>query len=418
VRSFFVSLVVLGIGAAESAASGLLVFMDLRQAEHLKAYGLAYWALTQGQQVEWLLNYRGGSFLLEDTARNQQEARIRGVLAESVGEAEVASIYEMIEKENMERVVLEKAPRIAVYIPPSHEPWDDAVTLVLEYADIPFTTIWDPDVQSGRLAEFDWLHLHHEDFTGQYGKFYFQFHNAPWYIERQRRFEAAAREAGYEKVWQHKHATAEVIREYVAKGGFLFAMCSATDSFEIALAAGDTDIAAACYDGDPADPDSQSKLDFSRTFCFENFELTMNPYTYEFSNIDVSDFAQLRGPEAESFTLFAFSAKEDPVPTMLTQDHVNLVNGFLGQTTGYRRDLLKRSVLVLAEVEGTEEVRYLHTNFGMGTATFLGGHDPEDYQHRVGDPETDLSLHKSSPGYRLILNNVLFPAAEKKPRKT
>jgi len=404
--------------ASPSFSSSLLVYMDLRQPEHLKAYGLAYWALAQNQTVEWLLNYRGGSFLLEDTPGNQQEARIRGVGAQSVGDAELDAIYQTIETENMERVLLEKAPRIAVYIPPSKDPWDDAVTLVLNYADIPFTSIWDPDVLGGRLSEFDWLHLHHEDFTGQYGKFYAQFHNAPWYLDQQRRFEAAAKEAGFAKVWQHKHASAEVIREFVAQGGFLFSMCSATDSFEIALAAGDTDIVAACYDGDPADPDSQAKLDYSRTLFFENFELTMNPYTYEFSNIDTSPTAQLRGAEAEAFTLFAFSAKEDPVPTMLTQDHVNLVNGFLGQTTGYRRDLLKEHVLTLAEVEGTEEVRYIHTNFGMGTVTFLGGHDPEDYQHRVGDPETDLSLHKQSPGYRLILNNVLFPAAEKKPRKT
>ncbi len=404
--------------AARVQASQLAVFMDLRQTDHLKAYGLAYWALTQGQQVEWLLNYRGGSFLLDDSATNRQEARIRGVLAESISDGDVDAIYTTIENDNMERILLDKAPRIAVYIPPTHEPWDDAVTLALEYADIPYAPVWDPDVQAGVLDQYDWLHLHHEDFTGQYGKFYIQFHSAAWYVDRQRRYEAAAKEAGYDTVWQYKHATAEIVREYVARGGFLFAMCSATDTFEIALAAGDTDIVAQYYDGDPADPDSQAKLDFSRTLLFENFRLVMNPFQYEFSDIDVSDYASVRGPGAEGFTLFEFSAKEDPVPTMLTQCHVNVVNGFLGQTTGYNRRVLKDNVVLLGEVEGTEEVKYVHSNFGKGTVTFYGGHDPEDYQHRVGDPPTDLSLHKTSPGYRLILNNVLFPAAEKKPRKT
>lgn len=401
-----------------ASAGKLAVYMDLRQADHLKAYGLTYWVLTRGQTAEWLLNYRGGSFLIEDTPVNRQEARIRGVLFEPVSDGSVANIYTQIEAENMERIILEKAPRIAVYIPPTHEPWDDAVTLALTYAEIPYEAIWDPDVQGGELDRYDWVHLHHEDFTGQFGKFYSQFRNAAWYVESERRSQEAARKAGFEKVWQHKHETVEIIRDYVARGGFLFAMCSATDTFDIALAAGDTDIVSREYDGDPPDPNAQSKLDFSRTLMFQNFQLVMNPIEYEFSDIDVSNYAQRRGAGAEAFSLFEFSAKEDPVPTMLTQCHVNVVDGFLGQTTGYNRVVLKDAVLALGEVEGTEEVKYVHANFGKGTVTFLGGHDPEDYQHRVGDPPTDLSLHKTSPGYRLILNNVLFPAAEKKPRKT
>jgi hypothetical protein len=392
--------------------------MDLKQTDHLKAYGLAYWILTQGETVDWLLNYRGGSFLVPDTARNRQEARIRGVSFDIVDDSQVDEIFRTIENENMERVLLEKAPRIAVYIPPTYEPWDDAVTLALTYAEIPYDAIWDPDVQGGALDRYDWLHLHHEDFTGQYGKFYVQFRDAAWYIEQQQRSEAEARAAGYSKVWQHKHATVEMIKDYVARGGFLFAMCSATDSFDIALAAGNTDICAEYFDGDRADPLSQQKLVFARSLVFENFQLVMNPFEYEFSDIDTSNYASLRGPAAEAFTLFEFSAKEDPVPTMLTQCHVNVVTGFLGQTTGFNRKTLKDAVVPLGEVEGTEEVKYVHTNYGKGTVTFYGGHDPEDYQHRVGDPPTDLSLHKTSPGYRLILNNVLFPAAEKKPRKT
>jgi hypothetical protein len=404
--------------AVPAGASQLLVHMDLKQTDHLKAYGLAYWILTRGETVDWLLNYRGGSFLIPDTAPNRQEARIRGVAFEVVADGQVDEIFHAIENENMERVLLEKAPRIAVYIPPTYEPWDDAVTLALTYAEIPYDAIWDPDVQGGALDRYDWLHLHHEDFTGQYGKFYVQFRDAAWYIEQQQRSEAEARAAGYAKVWQHKHATVEMIKDYVARGGFLFAMCSATDSFDIALAAGSTDICAEYFDGDPADPLSQQKLEFSRSLVFEGFRLVMNPFEYEFSDIDTSNYASLRGPAAEAFTLFEFSAKEDPVPTMLTQCHVNLVTGFLGQTTGFDRKTLKDAVVPLGEVEGTEEVKYVHTNYGKGTVTFYGGHDPEDYQHRVGDPPTDLSLHKTSPGYRLILNNVLFPAAEKKPRKT
>jgi hypothetical protein len=334
------------------------------------------------------------------------------------GAGDIDAIYDAIDRENMEVVLLEKAPRVCVYTPPGLQPWDDAVTLALTYADIDFDKIWDPEVLDGRLQDYDWVHLHHEDFTGQYGKFYASYHNAAWYIEQQREFEAAARAAGFATVWEHKQAVARRIKEYVAQGGFLFAMCSATDSYEIALAAQGVDIVDVPFDGDPPDPGAQQRLDFTSCFAFENFTLVMNPLVYEFSDLDMTEEAARRGQDADFFTLFDFSAKEDPVPTMLTQCHVNVVPGFMGQTTSFRKNLLKKSVILLAETEGTSEVRYVHGNFGQGTFTFYGGHDPEDYQHRVGDPPTDLALHKNSPGYRLILNNVLFPAAEKQERKT
>lgn len=400
------------------AFARLLVPMDLAQTDHLKAYGLAYHALAQGENVEWLLNYRGGSFLLDDTEDNRREASMRGVLLEQTNGGDEAQIYLTIEESNMEMILLEKAPRVAIYVPPVIEPWDDAVMLALDYAEIPYDRIYDEEVQAGRLADYDWLHLHHEDFTGQYGKFYAGYRHADWYRNQQSVFEARAQAAGYAKVWQHKHVTAEAIKEYVARGGFLFAMCSGTDTFDIALAAGDTDIVDAVYDGDPPDPNAQQKLDFSRSLAFENFKLEMNPYVYEYSDIDMSNYSRLRGPEADFFVLFDFSAKEDPVPTMLTQCHVNMISGFMGQTTSFRRETLKPATVVLAEVPDTPEVKYVHGNYGQGTFTFFGGHDPEDYEHRVGDPPTRLELHKNSPGYRLILNNILFPAARKKDRKT
>jgi len=407
-------------GGLAPAQARLLIPMDLTQTDHLKAYGVAYFALEQGEEVEWLLNYRGGSFLVADTQANRRQLLLRGVRFEAAGGSDEARIYQEIEANNMEVILLEKAPEIAVYVPPAtvNEPWDDAVVLALEYAEIPFADLYDEEVQTGRLNEYDWLHLHHEDFTGQYGKFYASFRNAPWYRDRQAQAEARAWAAGYDKVWQHKHASVAAIREYVARGGFLFAMCSGTDSFDIAQAAHTTDIVAAVYDGDGYDAQAQAKLDFERCFAFENFELELSPYVYEFSNIDMSDYSRLRGAEADFFVLFEFSAKEDPVPTMLTQCHVNMVNGFMGQTTSYNRATLKPATVILAEVPGTDEVKYLHGNFGQGTFTFFGGHDPEDYEHRVGDPPTQLELHKNSPGYRLILNNVLFPAAQKKERKT
>ncbi len=401
------------------ASAKILVPMDLKQTDHLKAYGLAYWELARGHNVEWLLNYRGGSFFFEDDPAVLREAKIRGVLTQAVSDADVTSIYADIEQNNMDVVLLEKAPRVAIYIPPGFVPWDDAVTLAFTYADIPFTPIWDDEVLGGDLSKYDWLHLHHEDFTGQYGKFYATFRGADWYRAQVAQLEAEAHKLGYKKVSEEKKAVAETIKDWVARGGFLFAMCSATDTFDIALAAHGVDICAPEFDGDPMDPDADRKLDFSRTLAFQNFHLVTNPYEYEFSDIDMTNqVARQRGEQNDYFTLFEFSAKQDPVPTMLTQDHTNVVKGFLGQTTSFNKKLLKDGVLVLGEPEGWPDVRYIHGDFGKGTWTFLGGHDPEDWEHRVGDPPTDLSLHKNSPGYRLILDNVLFPAAERKKQKT
>ncbi|MEZ5063306.1 MAG: asparagine synthetase B [bacterium] len=396
----------------------MLVPMDLTQKNHLKAYGLAFWSLTQGSNVEWLLNYRGGAFLMEDLEILRRRAVIMGVTFEEISPGNEASIRKEIESENMEAVLLEKPPRVAIYTPPDKQPWDDAVTLALTYAEVPYDTIWDEDVLDGRLSEYDWLHLHHEDFTGQYGKFYSSFHAAAWYQRQQTLYEQLARKAGFRKVSEHKSAVVEVIREFIARGGFLFAMCSATDTFDIALAARGVDIAGTVYDGDPPDPNCQSRLDYGRTVAFEGFHVITDPMVYEFSDLDTSNYAVARGAVADYFTLFEFSAKYDPIPTMLTQCHVGVVNGFLGQTTGFKKSLLKSGVTVLAEVEGADEVKYIHGKLGRGTWTFLGGHDPEDYQHAVGDPPTDLARYPNSPGYRLILNNILFPAAKKKPQKT
>ncbi|NOZ55474.1 MAG: asparagine synthetase B [Calditrichaeota bacterium] len=401
-------------------AQKILIFMDLKQTDHLKAYGVAYWTLEQGIPVEWLLNYRGGSFMMDYNQAVERECRLRGVAYTVVNAADVTQIYATIEANNMEVVRLEKAPKIAVYTPPNKQVWDDAVTLALTYAEIPYTTVWDAEVLSGELDNYDWLHLHHEDFTGQYGKFYASYRNAPWYQEAVAQNEEMARRLGFKKVSELKKAVARAIKQYVVRGGFLFAMCSATDTIDIALAAENTDIVPAVFDGDPPDPDCQSKLDYSKTFAFTNFTVILDPMVYEFSDIDIPpNYAPvLRGPEADYFTLFEFSAKYDPVPTMLTQDHTNVIKGFMGQTTGFRRDKIKKSVVILGAAEGTQQVKYIHGNVGKGTFTFLGGHDPEDYQHYVYDPPTQLSLHKNSPGYRLILNNVLFPAAKKKERKT
>ncbi|MDZ7260717.1 MAG: asparagine synthetase B [candidate division KSB1 bacterium] len=401
-------------------AQKILIYMDLKQTDHLKAYGVAYWALERGINVEWLLNYRGGSFMMDHYPALERELRVRGVGYSIVGGSEVAQIYSTIEEGNMEVVLLEKAPAIAIYAPPKETKWDDAVYLALDYAEVPFTKLWDAEVLAGELDKYDWIHLHHEDFTGQYGKFYANSRNAPWYIEMVLQNEEMARKLGFSKVSELKKAVVRAIKEYVLRGGFLFAMCSATDTIDLALAAENTDIVAAVFDGDPIDPDCQQKLDFSKTLAFENFTLITNPMVYEFSDIDIppGDAPPLRGPEADYFTLFDFSAKYDPVPTMLTQNHVSVIKGFMGQTTGFRRSTIKKSVVILAESEGTEQVKYIHGNLGRGTFTFLGGHDPEDYRHYVGDPPTQLSLHKNSPGYRLILNNILFPAAKKKQRQT
>jgi len=414
-RLFFAALLLV---PASAGAQWLLVPMDLEQTNHLKAYGHAFAVLQDGGTVNWLLNYRGGSFLVQDTPAIRLSARLRGVRFEAIGEAAAASIRGQVAEGNMEEVLLEKPPRIAVYVPPNFQPWDDAVTLALTYAEIPYDTVFDAEVLSDRLPEYDWLHLHHEDFTGQFGKFYYAFGMAPWYLEQKGFMEELAATLGFDAVWRMKHAVALKIREYVEAGGFLFAMCSATDTIDIALSFAGTDIVPPEIDGTPQVTNRNQGRDDARTFAFEGFDLVTNIAVYEYSNIDTSDYSRLRGAEGDYFTLFAFAAKHDPVPTMLTQCHVNVINGFMGQTTGFHREFLKRHVIVMALVEGTDEIRYLHGKRGMGTFTFLGGHDPEDYQHAVGDPPTDLDLFRSSPGYRLILNNVLFPAARKKPQKT
>jgi hypothetical protein len=401
-----------------SLKAEILIPMDMSQTNHLKAYGIAFYALQQQIPVKWLLNYRGGSFLMADAESIAGVCNIRGVSFEQVGSSAVGAIMTEIQSSNMEVVVLEKEPAIAVYIPPNALPWDDAVALALDYAEIKYDKVWDEEVLNGKLNDYDWLHLHHEDFTGQYGKFYGAYRNTTWYQTDVRTSEAMAAKMGYSKVWELKHAVAEKIRDFVINGGFLFAMCGAIDTIDIALAAKDVDICDTVFDGDPVDPNYQSKLDFSRTFAFENFTLKTNPYEYEFSDLDASDYVKLRGPEADYFQLFDFSAKYDPVPTMLTQCHMNVINGFMGQTTSIFKDKIKKSVIILAEAPGQNDAKYMHGNLGKGTFTFYGGHDPEDYQHKIGDPETILDLHKNSPGYRLILNNVLFPAAEKKQLKT
>ena len=402
-----------------TAHAVVLIPMDLTQTDHLKSYGVAYWALERGYRVEWFLNYRSGSFLILDGLDDvRSECRYRGVAWEEPDGAALAQIYRQIEEENMEVVLLEKAPAVALYAPDNIQPWDDAVMLALEYAEIPYTVIWDAEVQAGGLETYDWLHLHHEDFTGQYGKFHASFRNAEWYKEQKTYYERLAREQGFPSVSEHKKASAREIREYVRRGGFLFAMCSATDSFDIALAAAGVDIVDTPFDGTPPEPGYQVKLDFARSLAFTDFRLIPSPNVYEFSDIDMTEFAALRPEEIDYFTLFEFAAKYDPVPTMLTQCHVNVVKGFMGQTTSYRRSLVKKHVTVLADYPGQDEVKYVHGNLGRGTFSFLGGHDPEDYRHLVGDPPTILSMHKNSPGYRLILNNVLFPAAKKKERKT
>jgi hypothetical protein len=405
-------------GAGSAWAQQILVPMDLSQSNHLKAYGLAYFALTRGHSVDWLLNYKGGSFLMPAAEEIVLEARLRDVTFEPVSGADVAQITAEIAQNNMETVRLEKAPKVAIYVPPLKQPWDDAVMLALEYAQVPYARVFDEDVLAGDLVKYDWLHLHHEDFTGQYGKFYAAYRNTDWYQADQRDAEARAKRLGFSKVSEEKKAVADKIREYVLNGGFLFAMCSAVDSYDIALAARDVDIVAPEFDYDGVSPGYQDKLDYERCFAFTNFKLITSPLVYEFSDIDTSDYATARGPDSDYFTLFEFSAKYDPVPAMLTQNHVSYVKGFLGQTTGFKKALVKKNIVVLGEDAVHDEVKYLHGNAGRGTFTFLGGHDPEDYQHAVGDPPTDLSLYVTSPGYRLILNNILFPAAKKKTLKT
>ena len=401
-------------------ADKLLIYMDNEQNNHLKAYGVAFWCLKQQVPVEWLLNYRGGSFLMDDFEGLKNICVLRGVSYTSVGAADEGAIRQTIEDNNMESVLLEKAPNIAVYTPANKEPWDDAVTLALTYAEIEYKTVWDAEVLDGKLEEYDWIHLHHEDFTGQYGRFYNSFRNTLWYQQEVAANEQMAKALGYRKVSDMKKAVVSAIEDYVARGGMMFAMCSATETFDIALAAENTDIVPKEFDGDGVDADYKSKLDYSKCFAFENFDVSLNPLEYRHSDIDTYPDRQKYIPNAANdyFQLFDFAAKLDPVPTMLVQCHVGAVKGFMGQTTAFRKSMVKKYVIILGEVEGQDEVRYIHANYGKGTFTWLGGHDPEDYQHMVGDPPTQLDLYKDSPGYRLILNNVLFPAAKKKERKT
>jgi hypothetical protein len=401
-------------------AASLFVPMDDSQTDHLKAYGVVFKVLERGGKAEWLLNYKAGSFLIDDSPANRDICLIMGVYYQPVTSGDVADIYRTIEVENMERVELEKAPNIAVYSPPSAQPWDDAVTLALNYAEIKYDIIWDEEILSGKLDEYDWLHCHHEDFCGQYGKFYAAFRDQAWYQADVRSNEDMAVKLGYRKVSEMKRDVAATIYEYVRRGGFFFTMCSAPETIDNALAAQGVDICTPEFDGDPIDPDYQSKLDFTKTFAFENFTLYPDPMLYRHSNIDTYPDRMMRfpTPEIDFAYLFDFAAKLDPVPTMLTQCHVNAIPGFMGQTTAFRKSLLKKHVTVLAQPDNYDEVRYIHGNLGRGTFTFYSGHDPEDYQHMVHDEPTDLTLHKHSPGYRLILNNVLFPAAKKKERKT
>jgi len=389
------------------------------QSDHLKAYGIAFLALQAGMTVDWLLNYDGGAFVMDENAAVQKACQLRGVSFNVIADAKYAGIMQEIADPdfNGDIIKLEKVPKIAVYTPKGKLPWDDAVTMVLEYAEIPYDKVYDDELLEDKLPEYDWLHLHHEDFTGQYGKFWAAYRNANWYIEDQKLQEAMAAKHGFKKVSQLKLAVAKKIRDFVAGGGYLFAMCSATDSYDIALAADGVDICEVPFDGDGMDPQAQEKLNFNNCFAFKDFILVENPYEYEYSSIDNTTFRKIP-QNIDYFSLFTFSAKSDPVPTMLCQNHTTTIKGFMGQTTAFRKETLKSSSLVMGENNSVNEARYIHGEFGKGTWTFYGGHDPEDYQHMVGDPHTDLSLHPNSPGYRLILNNVLFPAAKKKPKKT
>lgn len=412
-------LIIFSLFSLSSFASQLLIPMDAGQTNHLKAYGIAFWVLKQDVTVDWLLNYRGGSFAIPYATAVENECKIRGVSYEVIATGQYnAIIAEIADPEkNMDVMKLEKAPKVAVYSPKTKQPWDDAVTLVLKYAEIPYEVVYDDEILDGKLLLYDWLHLHHEDFTGQYGKFYASYGGAQWYQDEVADQEARAKRRGFGKVSQMKLAVAKTIKDFVFGGGFMFAMCSATDSWDIALAAEGVDICDVMFDHDPQDPAAQSKLDYSKCFAFENWHLRTNPYEYEYSDIDVTTYRTVQ-KDLDYFTLFDFSAKWDPVPTMLCQDHTKTIKGFLGQTTAFSKNFIKSSVLVMGQNKSANEARYIHGEFGKGMWSWYGGHDPEDYQHLVGDPPTNLDLHPNSPGYRLILNNVLFPAARKKKQKT
>lgn len=407
--------------STQSYAAKIFIPMDADgQAAHLKAYGVAYAALKGGISIDWLLNYKGGSFAMEQLDGIERMCKLRGVSYEVMSDAEYSGVVNRVLDPdfNGDVIKLEKAPKIAVYTPPNKLPWDDAVTLVLTYAEIPFDKVYDDELLKDDLAKYDWLHLHHEDFTGQYGKFWASFKHEQWYQKEQKTAEEMAAKHGFKKVSQLKLAIAKKIRDFTAGGGYLFAMCSATDSYDIALAAEGTDICESMFDGDPMDPQSQEKLDFTKTFAFKDFTLVKSPMHYEYSTIDNTEYRTSIPMNIDYFTLFTFSAKFDPVPAMLCQNHTTTIKGFMGQTTSFRKEVLKSGVLVMGDFKPANEAKYIHGEYGKGTWTFYGGHDPEDFQHMIHDPVTELSLHPSSPGYRLILNNVLFPAAKKKPRKT
>jgi hypothetical protein len=416
-RILFVLLLVLVVQTAR--ASFILIPMDEKQTNHLKAYGITFWTLEQGIEVKWLLNYRGGSFLIQHRQAIATECTVRGVSFEVLADGQANNLLADIAREevNEDAVSMQKAPRIAVYSPPNKQPWDDAVTLVLKYAEIKFDVVYDEEILNGKLKDYDWLHLHHEDFTGQFGKFLQAYQHVPWYQEEVKINKEMAKKLGFMKVSEMKKVVTREIHKFIENGGFLFAMCAATDTYDIAEAALNVDICESMYDGDPADPDMNSKLDFHNCLAFQNFTVNRNPYEYKFSDIDVSTTRKV-AREQDYFTLFQFSAKWDPVPTMLCQNHTNLVKGFMGQTTAFNRNLVKPNVLIMGENKAANEARYIHGELGKGFWTFYGGHDPEDFQHFVGDPPTDLNLYPNSPGYRLILNNVLFPAAKKKKQKT
>lgn len=403
----------------QGKSASILIPMDESQKNHLKAYGIAYWILQQDIELYWLLNYKGGSFMFGHHSLLEKECLIRGVSMQVIADAQAIGILQEIASPelNMDAVKLEKPPKVAVYSPKDKSPWDDAVTLALTYAEIPYDVVYDEEIISDKLPLYDWLHLHHEDFTGQYGRFWYAYRTQKWYIDQQRNAEEMARKMGFNKVSHLKLAVAKKIRDFTAGGGFLFAMCSATDSYDIALSADGLDICEEMFDGDPADPQAQNKINYDNCFAFTDFILSRNPMEYEFSSIDATQTRRI--PEKEDyFTLFEFSAKWDPVPTMLSQNHEKIVKGFMGQTTAFLKKYMKPNVLIMGENKAAGEARYIHGEFGKGTWTFYGGHDPEDYEHRVGDPPTDLNLHPNSPGYRLILNNILFPAAKKKKQKT
>lgn len=419
--TFLFSIVILALTPIYTLAQDrVLIPMDESQSDHLKAYGVVFNHLGENESGQWLLNYRGGSFITTQSANIVRKSRVRGVTVELISELEASQIISEVEQPNVNMAVvnLETVPSIAVYTPSDAMPWDDAVTLALDYAEVPYDKIYDEEVLNGELDQYDWLHLHHEDFTGQFGKFYGNYRNAPWYIAQVNNQQKLAEKFGYTKVSQLKLNVAQNVKDYIGNGGFLFAMCSGTNTFDIALAAHELDIVPTELDGDPVDPNANERLDYNNTFAFENFRVETNPYAYVHDNIDVEVDLNRISESLDYFTLFDFSAKWDPVPAMLTQNHVSSIPGFYGQTTAFQSDKVKNNVVKLAESAGRDQVKYIHGNYGQGTFTFYAGHDPEDYTHHVGDPPTDLNLHKNSPGYRLILNNILFPAAEKKKRKT